>query len=405
MSKEIAVRQNIQTVIEWLDKEQPRIIELMPKNFVDPKQWLAIALMTLKSKDLANCTIHSLTESLLRSARLGLFPDGLLGHCYLIPFGNSKLKLLDASGNVVKDSKGKDMCMKEATMMVGYKGMGVLAMRSKAINGLAKQPSARPVYEGDDYHIDEGADTIHHVRSGRKPKKDEHPILCYAKAVFSNGYQTVLEMFDHEIEKIRDKSPAAYNGPWVTHYEAMACKTVLRRLYNRELTLDPDAARQLNREEYEEETGNMYGEKQLASMPIRKSEFVPAAPTPDEPETIEGEILPEQDVPIEVQPEPEPSAEEEAKPEEEVKSKPKKKKESDLPWEQIVPVYVTKQPTANGGIRYGIKQADDKWNSTFDAEFGRLATKHAAKKKPILVQREFNAAFNNFTIVDMKEIE
>jgi recombination protein RecT len=167
-----------------------------------------VALTELrKTPKLAKCDPRTFIGAVIQLSQLGLEPGGLLGHAYLLPFENNKLKTTDVQ------------------VIIGYRGMIDLARRSGQIKSL----SAVAVREGDTFHVELGL-----VPSLRHVPKFEHgrPLtFVYAVANLQDGGQQFDVMSHDEIEAVRRQSRASTTGPWVTHFEEMAKKTVIRRLF------------------------------------------------------------------------------------------------------------------------------------------------------------------------------
>ena len=158
---------------------------------------------------LASCDMTSLLSCVMKCSALGVEPSSVdgLGRAYILPFYNKKIK------------------RNEATFILGYKGMIDLARRSGQIMDI----SARAVYEGDEFEYEFGLDEkLRHVPCGeeRTPDKLTH---VYMVAHFKDGGHYIDVMTRSEVEKVRQRSKAKDSGPWVTDYEAMARKSVIRR--------------------------------------------------------------------------------------------------------------------------------------------------------------------------------
>jgi recombination protein RecT len=146
----------------------------------------------------------------MKCSALGLEPGSVdgLGRAYILPFRNH--------GKLT------------ATFILGYKGMLDLARRS----GELKDISARAVYEGDEFEYEFGLDEkLRHVPSTRKREKGERPTHVYMVAHFKDGGHYMDVMTADEVEAVRKRSKSKDNGPWVTDYEAMAKKSVIRRAF------------------------------------------------------------------------------------------------------------------------------------------------------------------------------
>lgn len=193
----------IQSAHKLIEKLKPQMALALPKHITaDRLARLALTEMSRVPK-LKDCTESSLMKCLMVASQLGLEP-GLLGHVYLIPYG------------------------KEATLIIGYKGMIDLARRSGQIESI----EARVVRQGEVCNIHYGTDShIHHVIDPFLPDTAK-AIGYYAVAKFINGGKQFDFMSIGEIEKCRQSSKSGSSGPWATgHYDEMAKKTVIRRLF------------------------------------------------------------------------------------------------------------------------------------------------------------------------------
>lgn len=193
------------TIAQYLKKMEPEIKRALPKH-LDPDRLARVALTTIRTNPaLLECSIQSLMAGVMQAAQLGLEP-GLLGHCYLVPFHNSK------TGT------------KEAQFIIGYKGLIDLARRSGNIQSI----TAHAVHENDHFEFEYGLEEklIH------KPALTNRgaPYAYYAVAKFKDGGHQILVMSKEDIERHRKRSKAANAGPWVTDYDEMAKKTVIRAM-------------------------------------------------------------------------------------------------------------------------------------------------------------------------------
>lgn len=173
-----------------------------------------LALTNLRQvPQLQQCTTESLFGALLNAAALGLEP-GLVGHAYLLPFNNRKT--------------GK----KEVQFIIGYMGMLELARRSGKILSIM----AKPVYTNDHFKLAYGLDeTLEHIpwHLREDEPQDEAGAFkgAYLVAKLKDGGHVINYLPKAEIEKHRSRSMAKDSGPWVTDYDAMAVKTVVRATF------------------------------------------------------------------------------------------------------------------------------------------------------------------------------
>ncbi len=183
------------------DKTRLEIAKVLPKHLT-PERMCRVALTaTMRNPNLLQCTPASLMNALLTCSQAGLEPDGRLAH--LIPY--------------------KDVVQ----VIFDYKGLVTLALR----NG-AEAVYADKVCEFDDFqaYVENGAKKLTHRPNWSKPRGTA---TCYY-AVCKRGGEVDWEVMTvEEVEAIRKRSRAANNGPWVTDFDEMGKKTVLRRMSKR----------------------------------------------------------------------------------------------------------------------------------------------------------------------------
>lgn len=154
-----------------------------------------------KNPALAECDPVSFCSAVKDAATMGL-EFGELKHCALVPYG------------------------KEVKLMVQYQGWLALLWRSKAIT----EVQARVVYEGDFFDVEYGSS----VSVIHKPAfKSSVPQLYYACATPTGGELMIEVMPIAQVEAhMRQYAKGAdkKTSPWVTAFDEMAKKTVLRKL-------------------------------------------------------------------------------------------------------------------------------------------------------------------------------
>jgi recombination protein RecT len=203
------------TVASFFNANKETLKALLPAHMT-PERMMKIALGALRTTPkLMDCTIESLFGSVVVCAQMGLEPNTPQGHIYLIPFDNRRKQTT------------------EVQIIVGYKGLIDLARRSGQIESL----SARVVHERDEFDIDYGtADQIVHkpFLRGERGKITGF----YAVAKLKGGGVQFEFMSVAEINAVRDGSQGYQtanrynktNTPWISNYEEMGKKTVIRRL-------------------------------------------------------------------------------------------------------------------------------------------------------------------------------
>lgn len=165
---------------------------------LSPERFCRIAITALsRTPKLQECTQESVMRCLLDLSALGLEPDGRRAH--LIPYG------------------------RECTLVVDYKGLVELAMRS----GVIAKLHADTVCDNDAFEYSMGEVTKHSI-DWKQPRGEMY--AAYAMAQTKTGERFFAVMSKDEVEAIRNRSRAGKSGPWVTDFAEMAKKTAFRRL-------------------------------------------------------------------------------------------------------------------------------------------------------------------------------
>lgn len=177
------------------------IAKVLPKHLT-PERMTRVALTAfLKTPALLSCTPESLTNALLICSQAGLEPDGRLAH--LIPYGN--------------------VC----TVIFDWKGIVALALR----NGMEAVYGDK-VCEADDFvaAVKNGKKEISHTVNYKQARGEAY---AYYVVCQRNGVVDFEVMTKEECDAIRSRSKAGRSGPWVSDYDEMAKKTVIRRMSKR----------------------------------------------------------------------------------------------------------------------------------------------------------------------------
>lgn len=201
-----AQQQKFKTVYNLLKQSRDQIKMALPRH-ITPDRFLRVVLTSLRKNPLLiECEEKSLLAAIMESAQLGLEPDGILGHAYLVPYRNNKLGVY------------------EAQLQIGYRGYIDLARRSGQVQSI----QAHIVYENDEFEIQYGLEEklVHVPARGDRGE----PIGVYAIARFKDGSHHFEFLWAEDVERIRKMSKVPDSGAWKDHWEAMWRKTAIRQL-------------------------------------------------------------------------------------------------------------------------------------------------------------------------------
>lgn len=203
-----------QTVMALLDSPdvKAKLAMAIPKHLTVDRL-LRVAMSAIRvNPTLLKCTPQSLVACVMGCAQLGLEPEPFLGQAYLVPYKKNK-----------KLPNGQWETTMEAQLIPGYRGYIALARRS----GEVQTVMAQAVYANDHFRLRYGVEaTVEHepAEGDRGAFKGAYVVFKYKDGSYSFDY-----MSKADIDKIRARSKSADKGPWVTDYEEMAKKTVVRR--------------------------------------------------------------------------------------------------------------------------------------------------------------------------------
>ncbi len=153
---------------------------------------------------------RSLFESCLKAATDGLVPDGREGALV-----------------IYKTKSGSDWIEKVQWLPM-IRGVLKKLHQTNEI----REIKVEAVREGDFFRS--WTDTAGEHIEFEKAAPSKHPVLKYFAAVWLKAGGLYVEVMDNdEIAKVRAASKAAESGPWVTWFDEMAKKTVLKRLIKR----------------------------------------------------------------------------------------------------------------------------------------------------------------------------
>lgn len=191
----------IQTLTNNLDASLIAVQEALP-NDLNKARFLQNTIAVIKANpNLTKYNQNELLTCCLQGAYLGL--DFMNKEAWIVPYGS------------------------QVQFQMGYKG-ACKFVKKYSIRPI-KDIYAKVVRKGDDFEYgdEDGKQYLHWKPI---PFSDGEMIGTFACVLFEDGGVLYEVMSKAEIDKIRKRSRAGSSGPWVTDYEEMAKKTVLKRI-------------------------------------------------------------------------------------------------------------------------------------------------------------------------------
>lgn len=219
---------------EFLD----RIKQSAPAHVKPQRMLRTFVQATSRTPKLLQCNMRSVLGAMLTCSEVGLEPNTLLQHAFLIPFERTKWN---------PETRKRELISVDVQLIFGYPGLLDLAYRSGHVTSV----HADVVWQADTFDFSYGTDAhLKHVPSGRH-EQGESPRWAYAHASLTNGqafeampwsdvlrvrnqtqgFQAALRAKEQGDKAAKPYVPASYTEtPWVKHQEAMAKKTAFRSL-------------------------------------------------------------------------------------------------------------------------------------------------------------------------------
>ena len=203
--KSVATQQQ-RTIKDLIVSMEGQIAKALP-SVLTPERFTRMVLTALSTNPtLRECTPASFLGAMMQAAQLGVEPNTPLGQAYLIPYKNH--------GTM------------ECQFQLGYKGLLDLAYRSGEVTII----QAHEVYENDEFAYEFGLEPkLRHV-----PTTGERGAVTHYYAMFktkSGGYGFHVmgrEEVDAFARKYSQAYKKGYSTPWLTNFDEMAKKTVLK---------------------------------------------------------------------------------------------------------------------------------------------------------------------------------
>ena len=198
-TKEIqAKKQQPKTIQGLLSTYKDQIAAALPRHLNADRMGRIALTIIRKNPTLLKCDPISLFGAIIQASQLGLEIGP--GGAHLVPYG------------------------KEVQMIPDYRGLMGLARNSGDISTFY----AKVVKANDAFDYQYGSSEFIHFKPANTNRGEVIGAFAFAK--FKDGDIQFDYMTIEDIELIRQRSKAKDKGPWVTDYEAMALKTVIRRI-------------------------------------------------------------------------------------------------------------------------------------------------------------------------------
>lgn len=197
-----------------LNQKKGELAKMLPKTLSIDRLLKVAQIAATTTPALAKCDVPSLVGAIGQCAQMGLEPNTVLGHAYLVPFNTKR-----------KDGNGQERWVNSVQVIIGYKGLIDLARRSGQIVSIA----AHEVCEHDHLELVYGLEE----KLNHTPAMGERGEVVgfYAIAKLKDGGYSFEFMSVHQVREIMrgTQSKGAY-GPWKEHFIEMGRKTAIRRL-------------------------------------------------------------------------------------------------------------------------------------------------------------------------------
>lgn len=197
-----------------LKQKGGEIAKMLPKHLNADRLLKVAQIAATTTPALLKCDVASLVSAIGQCAQMGLEPNTVLGHAYLVPFNTKR-----------KDANGNERWVNSVQVIVGYKGLIDLARRSGQIVSIA----AHEVCENDEFECAYGLVEVLTHKPAMQNRGDV--VAFYAVAHLKDGGHAFEVMSVEQVNEIMaaTQSKGKY-GPWKDHFVEMGRKTVIRRL-------------------------------------------------------------------------------------------------------------------------------------------------------------------------------
>lgn len=190
-----------------------RFVQIAPAGYGVDRAIQISSRQVFQDPDLMECTPASIIITVSNAIELGLDLAKAGGQAFIVAFNKKR-----------KDENNRDIWVKEAQLIIGYRGWKKLVLESGLVTGIDVQV----VYEGEVFEAVFGTEIkVHHIPNPKGVK----PIAAYCLAQFSDSHIQPFLCREADIARAKasSKSFERGNGPWKTDEAAMVAKTAVRR--------------------------------------------------------------------------------------------------------------------------------------------------------------------------------
>lgn len=205
------------------NKMRSRFDELLGKR--TPQFLSALTTLITADKNLQQAFADdpmTVITAALKAATFDLPIEPSLGYAYIIPFKKNS-----------KDANGNWTSKMQAQFIIGYKGLVQLCLRTGAYT---RVPDAVDVREGELVSYDRLTGDCVFNWIDDEDEREKLPIIGYAGYFrLKNGAEKTIYMSKKQIEahERKNRKGKDINGVWKDDFDAMARKTVIRRLVSK----------------------------------------------------------------------------------------------------------------------------------------------------------------------------
>lgn len=259
MSNVITTKAPVEDLRSAITRLQPQFKAALPAH-VPPERFVRIIHTALGTNPkLMECERSSLFASCLKAAQDGLLPDGREG--VILPFRNKEggyaAQWLPMVGGIMKKARN---------------------------SGEIGAWSVQVVKKNDVFEYEMG-DNAHITHKPALSNRGEI-VGAYSIVTLKGGEKSREFMNAEEIEVIRTRSKSRDNGPWVTDYDEMAKKTVVKRHCKR-LPASTDVDEFIRKEDEQDRAEIVNAPLPVAPAPKAQSSRLSEAVKPKEDATPE----------------------------------------------------------------------------------------------------------------------